>query len=189
VHTFHAPVLASSRFGYKPRPSPNVLEWRCDPTSEAELPEAVGDDVEWVIVCSEGSPPASAVAALLDIGLLRAADVIGGYQALLDAGVSGQRSPQVRETLPRAPWRPPTPPLAAGSSRRQHHRPGCHTSHSSSRRCLHPPVEPVPSETVASEAVAAVACRWLDPLAAAPAAHRSELAYSACHRAPHTPRH
>ena len=30
------------------------------------------------------------MAALLDIGLLRAADVIGDYQALLDAGVSGQ---------------------------------------------------------------------------------------------------
>lgn len=24
----------------------NVLEWRCDPTSDARLPEAVGDDVE-----------------------------------------------------------------------------------------------------------------------------------------------
>ena len=32
----------------------NVLEWRCDPTSDARLPEAAGDDVEWVILCSEG---------------------------------------------------------------------------------------------------------------------------------------
>ena len=30
------------------------------------------------------------MAALLDIGLLRAADVIGGYQARLDAGVPSQ---------------------------------------------------------------------------------------------------
>src|ERR1700752_83474 len=32
----------------------NVLEWRCDPTSDAKLPQAVGDHVEWGIVCSEG---------------------------------------------------------------------------------------------------------------------------------------
>ena len=49
----------------------NVLEWRCDPTSAAKLPEAVGDDVEWVIVCSEGYTSSLAAAALLDIGLLR----------------------------------------------------------------------------------------------------------------------
>src|SRR6201998_3467754 len=33
----------------------NVLEWRCDPTSDARTPQAVGDDVEWVILCSEGT--------------------------------------------------------------------------------------------------------------------------------------
>ncbi|BAX94081.1 rhodanese-like domain-containing protein [Mycobacterium shigaense] len=65
----------------------NVLEWRCDPTSDARLPEAVGDDVEWVILCSEGYTSSLAAAALLDIGLLRATDVIGGYHALADAGV------------------------------------------------------------------------------------------------------
>jgi rhodanese-related sulfurtransferase len=65
----------------------NVLEWRCDPTSEAKLPEATGDDVEWVIVCSEGYTSSLAAAALLDIGLLGATDVIGGYHALAGAGV------------------------------------------------------------------------------------------------------
>jgi rhodanese-related sulfurtransferase len=65
----------------------NVLEWRCDPTSEARLPEAVGDDVEWVILCSEGYTSSLAAAALLDIGLHRATDVIGGYHALAGAGV------------------------------------------------------------------------------------------------------
>ncbi|SPM31057.1 rhodanese-like domain-containing protein [Mycobacterium terramassiliense] len=65
----------------------NVLEWRCDPTSDARLPEAVGDDVEWVIVCSEGYTSSLAAAALLDIGLHRATDVIGGYRALASSGV------------------------------------------------------------------------------------------------------
>jgi rhodanese-related sulfurtransferase len=65
----------------------NVLEWRADPTSDARLPQAVDDDVEWVIVCSEGYTSSLAAAALLDLGLHRATDVIGGYHALAAAGV------------------------------------------------------------------------------------------------------
>ena len=65
----------------------NVLEWRCDPTSAARLPQAVGDDVEWVILCSEGYTSSLAAAALLDLGLHRATDVVGGYHALTAAGV------------------------------------------------------------------------------------------------------
>ena len=60
----------------------NVLEWRCDPTSEARLPQAVGDDVEWVVLCSEGYTSSLAAAALKDLGLHRATDVVGGYHAL-----------------------------------------------------------------------------------------------------------
>jgi rhodanese-related sulfurtransferase len=65
----------------------NVLEWRCDPTSDARLPQAVNDDVEWVVLCSEGYTSSLAAAALQDVGLHRATDVIGGYQALIAAGV------------------------------------------------------------------------------------------------------
>lgn len=60
----------------------NVLEWRCDPTSDARLPQAVDDDVQWVILCSEGYTSSLAAAALQDLGLHRATDVIGGYHAL-----------------------------------------------------------------------------------------------------------
>jgi rhodanese-related sulfurtransferase len=60
----------------------NVLEWRCDPTSDSRIPQAVDDDVYWVILCSEGYTSSLAAAALLDLGLHRATDVIGGYQAL-----------------------------------------------------------------------------------------------------------
>ena len=66
----------------------NVLEWRCDPTSDAKLPEATGDDVEWVILCSEGYTSSLAAAALQDLGLRRATDVIGGYHALVAAGAA-----------------------------------------------------------------------------------------------------
>ncbi len=61
----------------------NVLEWRCDPTSEARIPQAVDDDVYWVILCSEGYTSSLAAAALHDLGLHRATDVVGGYQALV----------------------------------------------------------------------------------------------------------
>ena len=65
----------------------NVLEWRCDPTSNARLPQAISDDVEWVMLCSEGYTSSLAAVALQDLGLHRATDVIGGYQALLAAGL------------------------------------------------------------------------------------------------------
>ncbi|KUH86253.1 MULTISPECIES: rhodanese-like domain-containing protein [unclassified Mycobacterium] len=65
----------------------NVLEWRCDPTSDARLPLAVDDDVEWVVLCSEGYTSSLAAASLLDLGLRRATDVIGGYHALKAEGV------------------------------------------------------------------------------------------------------
>jgi rhodanese-related sulfurtransferase len=69
----------------------NVLEWRCDPTSEARVPQAVDDDVEWVILCSQGYTSSLAAAALQDLGLHRATDVVGGYQALAAAGVLAGR--------------------------------------------------------------------------------------------------
>ncbi|MDT4999360.1 MAG: hypothetical protein QOK12_1465 [Mycobacterium sp.] len=65
----------------------NVLEWRLDPTSDARLPEAVGDDVEWIVLCSEGYTSSLAAASLVDLGLHSATDVIGGYQALKAVGV------------------------------------------------------------------------------------------------------
>jgi len=65
----------------------NVLEWRCDPTSDAKLPEAVDDDVEWVVLCSEGYTSSLAAASLIDLGLHNATDVVGGYHALATEGV------------------------------------------------------------------------------------------------------
>ena len=65
----------------------NVLEWRCDPTSDAKLPQAVDDDVEWVVLCSEGYTSSLAAASLIDLGLHRATDVVGGYLALKAEGV------------------------------------------------------------------------------------------------------
>jgi rhodanese-related sulfurtransferase len=65
----------------------NVLEWRCDPTSDARLPQARNDDVEWVVLCSEGYTSSLAAAALQHLGLHRATDIVGGYRALAETGV------------------------------------------------------------------------------------------------------
>ncbi|MBY6537368.1 sulfurtransferase [Rhodococcus sp. BP-349] len=67
----------------------NVLEWRCDPTSSARLAIAVDHDVEWIVLCSEGYTSSLAAAALQELGLTRASDVIGGYRAIVDAGLTG----------------------------------------------------------------------------------------------------
>src|ERR1700733_5491885 len=47
----------------------NVLEWRCDPTSDARLPQAIDDDVEWVVLCSDGYTYTLAAASLSHVGL------------------------------------------------------------------------------------------------------------------------
>ena len=64
----------------------NVLEWRFDPQSDARIPEATGYDVRVIVACSEGYTSSLAAAALQDLGLHRATDLIGGFQAWRAAG-------------------------------------------------------------------------------------------------------
>jgi rhodanese-related sulfurtransferase len=65
----------------------NVLEWRFDPESDARLPVADRYDLEVVVVCQEGYTSSLAAAALQDLGLLRATDLIGGFAAWSAAGL------------------------------------------------------------------------------------------------------
>jgi rhodanese-related sulfurtransferase len=65
----------------------NHLEWRFDPESDARVPEATGYDVRTVIFCSEGYTSSLAAAALQDLGLARATDMIGGFKAWAAAGL------------------------------------------------------------------------------------------------------
>lgn len=58
----------------------NVLEWRLDPSSDAALPVA-SHDLEVVVLCQEGYTSSLAAAALHELGIHRATDVIGGYAA------------------------------------------------------------------------------------------------------------
>jgi rhodanese-related sulfurtransferase len=59
----------------------NVLEWRLDPTCPDHIPEADSTDVRVVIVCNEGYSSSLAAATLRQLGLKRATDLLGGFQA------------------------------------------------------------------------------------------------------------
>jgi rhodanese-related sulfurtransferase len=56
------------------------LEWRLDPTSAHRL-TGVTADTRAVLVCNEGYASSLAAAALRDLGLPRATDLVGGYRA------------------------------------------------------------------------------------------------------------
>jgi rhodanese-related sulfurtransferase len=59
----------------------NVLEWRFDPASSARLPVATDHDIQVIVFCSEGYSSSLAATSLQDLGLWRATDIIGGFQA------------------------------------------------------------------------------------------------------------
>lgn len=65
----------------------NHLEWRFDPRSDARLPIADRYDLPVVIVCSEGYTSSLAAAALQELGLWRATDLVGGYHAWVAEGL------------------------------------------------------------------------------------------------------
>jgi rhodanese-related sulfurtransferase len=61
----------------------NVLEWRLDPACEHHLSMATDYGTRIVIVCNEGYSSSLAAATLREMGLCRATDLVGGFQALL----------------------------------------------------------------------------------------------------------
>jgi rhodanese-related sulfurtransferase len=65
----------------------NVLEWRLDPASEARDPELARPDALIVLVCDEGYQSSLAAATLRTLGLARATDLDGGFQAWRAAGL------------------------------------------------------------------------------------------------------
>ena len=81
----------------------NHLEWRLDPCCDARLPWATGYDHRVIVICVEGYTSSLAAAALHDLGLHRATDVIGGFRAWTAAG------------LPTAPGGAGTVTLAPGA--------------------------------------------------------------------------
>ncbi|MEW2304019.1 rhodanese-like domain-containing protein [Streptomyces sp. NPDC006655] len=65
----------------------NELEWRLDPQGSHKIPEATGHDLRIVVICNEGYASSLAAASLHQLGLHRATDLIGGFQAWKAAGL------------------------------------------------------------------------------------------------------
>ena len=65
----------------------NVLEWRLDPRSEAQIPALARSDARIIVMCSEAYASTLAAASLRRIGLREATDLEGGFQAWKTAGL------------------------------------------------------------------------------------------------------
>ncbi|GGV15227.1 sulfurtransferase [Streptomyces filipinensis] len=65
----------------------NELEWRLDPQGSHRVPEATGHDLRIVVICNEGYASSLAAASLHQLGLHRATDLVGGFQAWRAAGL------------------------------------------------------------------------------------------------------
>ena len=81
-----------------------VLEWRLDPSARSCIPEVEGADARIIVMCRQGFSSSLAAASLQAIGLARATDVIGGFEAWTEAG------------LPVTPFSDPGDPQPAGGS-------------------------------------------------------------------------
>ncbi|AYG79948.1 Thiosulfate sulfurtransferase GlpE [Streptomyces hundungensis] len=59
----------------------NELEWRLDPLGSHRAAEATGHDLRVVVLCNEGYASSLAAVSLRQLGLYRATDLVGGFQA------------------------------------------------------------------------------------------------------------
>ncbi|CAL9592152.1 Thiosulfate sulfurtransferase GlpE [Streptomyces sp. enrichment culture] len=59
----------------------NELEWRLDPQGSHRLPEATSHALRVIVICNEGYASSLAVQSLHQLGLHRATDLVGGFQA------------------------------------------------------------------------------------------------------------
>jgi rhodanese-related sulfurtransferase len=79
-----------------------VFEWRLDPTSPSHDPRVRDHDARIVVVCRQGFSSSLAAASLQDLGLHRATDVIGGFEAWRDAGLPVEPFDEARHRPPDA---------------------------------------------------------------------------------------
>jgi rhodanese-related sulfurtransferase len=65
----------------------NELEWRLDPQGSHRAPEATSHDLRVVVICNEGYASSLAAVSLHRLGLRRATDLVGGFQAWRASGL------------------------------------------------------------------------------------------------------
>ena len=65
----------------------NVLEWRLDPSCPQHIPQVHGADDVVIVICNQGFSSSLVAATLQRLGMHRATDVIGGFEAWTAAGL------------------------------------------------------------------------------------------------------
>jgi rhodanese-related sulfurtransferase len=65
----------------------NVLEWRADPRCAHRDPALAAVEGPLILMCAQGYQSSLAAATLQDLGLARATDMIGGFEAWAAAGL------------------------------------------------------------------------------------------------------
>ena len=65
----------------------NLLEWRCDPSSQWRHPAITGPEVLLILVCNEGYQSSLAAATLQQLGLANATDLDGGFTGWAASGL------------------------------------------------------------------------------------------------------
>ena len=73
----------------------NVLEWRLDPASPWRIPVVTDYDLEVIVLCNQGYSSSLVADTLRTLGLHRAVDVVGGFEAWVALGLptTGIRRP------------------------------------------------------------------------------------------------
>lgn len=70
-----------------------VLPWRLDPTFEYRIPEATDWDNRYILFCRHGYSSSLAAWNLRQLGLSRATDLVGGFDAWVEAGLPTTTGP------------------------------------------------------------------------------------------------
>lgn len=71
----------------------NVLEWRCDPSSDARDERVGGLERRVIVMCDAGYQSSLAAATLQQLGFALATDLDGGFQAWRAAGLPVDPAP------------------------------------------------------------------------------------------------
>ncbi len=75
----------------------SVLEWRADPASEWRNPHLSETERRLLLLCAEGYSSSLAAASLVDLGLERSGDVVGGFSAWRRAGLPVVATPEEKD--------------------------------------------------------------------------------------------
>jgi rhodanese-related sulfurtransferase len=84
-----------------------VLEWRLAPSSPYRTPHVTESNQQLLLICDHGCSSILAAASLVDLGLVGAGDIIGGFAAWSAAGLPITSAPPPRHAHEPPGMRPP----------------------------------------------------------------------------------